>query len=152
MAAMFRARTKHYRSADLNMKGCDLKLNIEKMGLPDESVGTFVASHILEHVDDRAALAELHRCLRRGGTLIAMIPIVEGWASSYENPALPSGERALHFGQWDHVRVYGRDFRDRVRDAGFHLTEWSASGEECVRHGLRAGEAVFVGTKVSSAI
>ena len=148
MAAMFRKVASDYRSADLNMNGCDLQLNIEKMVLPDESADTFVVSHVLEHVDDRAALAELHRCLRPGGNLIAMIPIVEGWASSYENPALPSDKRELHFGQWDHVRVYGRDFRDRVRDAGFALTEWSASGAECVRYGLQAGETVFVATKV----
>ena len=144
MRDLLKPMASEYQSADL-LNPADLVLNIENIGLPDESVNVFVASHVLEHVDDARALSEMQRCLRPGGKLILMVPIIEGWATSYENPAaVTTAERTLHFGQWDHVRFYGRDFRDRVKSAGFSLAEYSASGEECVRFALSRGESVFV--------
>jgi len=137
-----------YQSADLSMGGCDLVLNIEEIQLPDASVDTFVASHVLEHVDDQKALSELNRCLRPGGRAIIMVPVVEGWSASYENPALTAPEdRRVHFGQHDHVRWYGRDVRDRIRSAGFHLSEYTGAPEECIRYGLLRGETLFVASK-----
>lgn len=150
--ALLEPRASEYRTADISMPGCDLRLNIEAIDLPDESVDTFVASHVLEHVDDRKALTEFVRCLRPGGRAILMVPIVEGWAEGYENPLISTDAgRLLHFGQIDHVRYYGRDFRDRVRAAGFELSEFQASGEDCVRFGLSRGETVFFARKATLA-
>jgi len=137
-----------YVSADLTPGRAQIVLNLEKVDLPDASVDVVLANHVLEHVDDRAALAELFRILRPGGRLIATVPLIEGWDVSYENPAPVSpADRDLHFGQWDHVRYYGRDFRDRVRAAGFRLEEYVGSGEDAVRYGLTRGERVFIGWK-----
>jgi hypothetical protein len=55
--------------------------------------------------------------------------------------------RRLHFGRHNHVRFYGRDFRDRIRRAGFVLSEFAASGEDCVRYSMLRGERVFFATK-----
>lgn len=134
-----------YRSADIAPGRADLQLDIERLALPDQSVDVVVASHVLEHVDDRLALANLHRVLRPGGVFVFMLPVVEGWATTYENARVQTPqERELHFGQNDHVRFYGRDVRDRVQSAGFTLTEYVAEGEDVVRHALLRGETVFV--------
>jgi SAM-dependent methyltransferase len=139
-----------YKSADLMMSGCDLVLNLEQIDLPDQSVDVFVASHVLEHVDDRKALAELHRCLRRRGVAIIMIPIIEGWRKSYENEAIVSlDQRTLHFGQCDHVRYYGADVRNRMASAGFVLEEFTGSPEQCIEYGLTRGENVFLARRTS---
>ena len=137
-----------YRRADIDAGKGDLVLDIEAIDLADASVDTVLCSHVLEHVDDRRALAELYRILRPGGVLVAMVPIVEGWATTYERAdcATPE-ERLLHYGQDDHVRYYGADFRDRVRAAGFALDEFTAGGPESVRYGLMRGAKVFRGTK-----
>lgn len=149
MAKIIRRYAERYRSADL-FNPAALKLNIEAIGLPNESVDTFVTSHVLEHVEDRKALAELYRCLRPGGSAIIMVPLVEGWPQTHENPAATSpSARDLHFGQSDHVRYYGRDVRDRIREAGFSLAEFTASGDDCAQFGLHRGETVFVATKLS---
>jgi SAM-dependent methyltransferase len=142
---LLRPLAEQYQSADLFMNDCDLVLNLEAIKLPDQSVDTFIVSHVLEHVDDRKALSELSRCLRIGGTAILMVPIVEAWSRSYENAsARTDAERHLHFGQADHVRYYGADFRDRVRSRGFELEEYVAGGDESAKFGLLRGETIFI--------
>ncbi len=137
-----------YRTADISPGRADMVLDIEAMDLPDDSTDVVIASHILEHVDDRTALSEIRRILAPSGQLIAMVPLIEGWSSSYEDPARSSPEeRAAHFGQPDHVRFYGADFRDRIRQAGFTLDEYTAGGAESVRYRLNRGEKVFLATK-----
>lgn len=148
VAGFVRPLADQYQSADLFMSGCDLVLNLEHMELPDESVDVFIASHVLEHVDDRKTLPELFRCLQPGGTAIIMVPIIEAWEQSYENDQVATThDRDLHFGQFDHVRYYGADLRDRIRAAGFELEEFTASPTDCVSFGLMRGETVFLATR-----
>lgn len=136
----------HYRTADLFQQDVDLQLDLHDIDLPDRSVGTILASHVLEHVDDKKALAELYRILAPGGLLLCAVPIVETWANSYENAAITTPlERELHFGQSDHVRYYGRDLRERIATAGFEaVEEITGSPEECAEYGLMRGEILFV--------
>lgn len=122
------------------------------MDLPTASVDLFVVNHVLEHVDDdRRALGELYRCLTHGGRALITVPLIDGWATTYENEAIAKGpsdrERALHFGQGDHVRYYGADLRDRITAPGFTLSTFTATPEEVLRHGLIGGETVFIATK-----
>ena len=78
-----------------------------------------------------------------------MVPIEEGWDETYENTAIVSKEeRLIHFGQEDHVRYYGRDLRDRLREAKFSLREWVTKEPYVLKHGLRRGERVFLCTRV----
>jgi hypothetical protein len=94
------------------------------------------------------ALRELHRILRPKGQAVLMIPIVEGWSATYEDSTrTTTADRHLHFGQWDHVRYYGADFRDRVRAAGFELSEFCGSGKDTVTFRLQPGERVFLATR-----
>jgi SAM-dependent methyltransferase len=103
---------------------------------------------VLEHVNDKAALANMHRVLRPGGTLIAMVPIVDGWEKTYENPAITSSyDRERHFGQGNHLRYYGRDFPDRIAEAGFTVSDYTGTPEEVIRYRLTRGERVFVGRR-----
>ena len=126
----------------------DLVLNIEAIDLPDASYDRVLCNHVLEHVDDQKALAEMFRVLCPGGMLLLTTPVVEGWAETYEDPKIVSrAERALHFGQADHLRIYGRDLRDRIRAPGFVLEEVTAVEPDVLRFGLLRGETVFLATK-----
>ena len=151
IAEELRERAGRYRSADLHMAGCDLRLNLEQLELPDASVDLFVLNHVLEHLDDRRALSELFRCLRPGGSAVISCPVVEGWTSTYENETVARGEseqaKRLHFGWYDHLRYYGADIRSRISEPGFSLAEFCATGEEAVRHSLVRGERIFVATR-----
>jgi SAM-dependent methyltransferase len=136
-----------YVTADIEAGKADVVRNIEKIAEPDQSFSLVVCSHVLEHVDDRKALQELRRILGPNGTMILMVPIVEGWDTTYENPAAVSAaDRELYFGQSDHVRYYGRDFRQRVREAGFALAEFTATEPDVSRYSISRGEKVFIAT------
>jgi len=144
-AGILRTSARKYVTADLHRKDVDLNLNIEKIDLPDESFDCVVCSHVLEHVDDRQALASIRRVLTANGVLIAMVPIIEGCDTTYEDETIRDERaRELHFGQNDHLRVYGNDFRDRLREAGFGFDEYTAAGAEAVKFGLLMGDKIFV--------
>jgi len=82
-----------------------------------------ILSHVLEHVpDDRRAIAELRRVLRPTGVAIMQHPREETMVETYEDDSIiAKADRRKHFGQADHVRVYGRDFFDRLRAGGFNV-------------------------------
>jgi hypothetical protein len=100
---------------------------------------------VLEHLDDRKALREIRRILADDGLAILTVPLIEGWDRTYEDPAITDpGARELHFGQDDHVRYYGKDFRDRLREAGLVFEEVTAQPADVLRYGLLRGEKVFI--------
>ncbi len=136
-----------YTSADLCFEA-DIKLDIESIDLPDSSIGTVICNHVLEHVDDKKAMAELWRILVAGGTLVASVPIVEGWDSTYEDATIQDPSlRDIHFGQSNHLRFYGRDFAQRLQHVGFSVDSYVADGPRSVAFGLVRGEKIFICTK-----
>jgi SAM-dependent methyltransferase len=136
---------REYITCDIVPGAADVVRNLESIDEPDESFDLVICSHVLEHVDDKKALKELRRILRPSGAVILMVPIIEAWATTYENPQATSpDDRELYFGQWDHVRYYGRDLRDRIRAAGFELSEFTAMEPDVSRFSLTRGETVFV--------
>jgi SAM-dependent methyltransferase len=145
LASLLKKRVSRYQSADITPGRADLVLNIEAIGVPDQSHDCIVCSHVLEHVDDRKALAEIYRALKPGGVALIMLPVIEGWATTYENQKVRTPEeRKRHYGQADHVRYYGADVRDRIRAAGFQLEEFTAEGEDVLTYALQRGEKVFI--------
>lgn len=144
---VLRSLTPHYTTTHPYNRG-HLILDIEAMDLPEESFDVAICHQVIEHVDDRKALAELFRILTPGGFAVLTTPVCEGWDETYENPeAVSRRDRILHFGQGDHTRYYGRDFRDRIRAAGFALTEFTAVEPHVSAHALERGGKLFIATK-----
>jgi len=143
----FEDRGAAYVTADINDL-FDLQLDITAMDLADASYDLVMTNHVLEHVDDTAALAEMFRILRPGGQAVITVPMIEGWDETHEDPALVTeAERRLHYGDPSHLRFYGRDVRDRIRAAGFDLAEYVAVEPDVSTHALHRGERIFVGRK-----
>lgn len=135
-------------TADLEPGRADQILNIENLALADASLDRIICSHVLEHVDDQRALAELWRVLRPGGQIVIMLPVIEAWATTYEDAALATpADRERHFGQWDHLRWFGADVRQRITAQRFKCREFVADGPDSARHNLIRGETVFLAEK-----
>ena len=146
LRARYKGRVGRYESADISPRAkVDHVVDITRTGLPEASYDLVMCNHVLEHVDDAAALAEIHDLLVPGGWAVLTTPIVEGWAATEEDAAVTDpAERRLRFGQDDHLRLYGRDLRARIRAAGFRLREVTATEPDVARHGLIRGETVFL--------
>lgn len=99
------------------------RLDVTAIDFPNDSFDLIVINHVLEHVpDDRRAIDELRRVLRPTGVAIMQHPRDETMAATYEDSSITAkADRRQHFGQADHVRVYGRDFFDRLRAGGFNV-------------------------------
>jgi ubiquinone/menaquinone biosynthesis C-methylase UbiE len=128
-------------------------LDITKIQFPADRFDLILCSHVLEHVpDDATALRELHRVLAPGGTAILIVPVDMQRAITDEDPAVTDpAERILRFGQFDHVRQYGRDYVQRLEKAGFRVIEEAMterlSPEDVFRYGLNRSEVVHAGVK-----
>jgi SAM-dependent methyltransferase len=114
-----------YVTADLDSPLAMDRVDIMDLPYADATFGAVLCSHVLEHVeDDRRALREIRRVLRPGGWAILMTPIDARCDATLEDPSVTTPEdRHRVFGQSDHVRLYGRDFADRVRAEGFAVRD-----------------------------
>lgn len=99
-----------------------VKMDITNIQYPAEYFDVILCSHVLEHVpDDRKAMREFWRTLKPTGWAILLVPIMA--EVTFEDPTIVDPqERLIAFGQEDHVRKYGRDYIDRLREAGFKVT------------------------------
>ena len=98
----------------------------------------------------------MHRILRPGGWAVVIVPVADALDLTYEDDSVRSRwARHLHYGQHDHVRVYGRDFAGRLREAGFVVQERRYASElppaDAQRHGLRADDVIHLCLKPSTA-
>lgn len=114
-----------YTTTDLNSPLADVKADICKLPFKDNSFDFILCNHVLEHIpDDIKAMQELYRVLSPGGTAILQIPQDLSRKTTFEDNSITSKkERAKIFGQYDHVRVYGRDYFDKLRSIGFKVQE-----------------------------
>jgi len=114
--------TEHYITADFLRKDCDLKLDMSNMPeIENGSVDTVIAFDVLEHLPDyKKALEEVNMILSPGGFGIFTVPQKDNLLVTYEdsNIVTPDG-RTEHFGQWDHLRIFGDDFSSTVESKGF---------------------------------
>jgi len=108
-----------YLTADLLDPRAMEKMDVTDIRHPDDSFDVIYCSHVLEHVpDDRQAMREFCRVLRTGGWAVLLVPISA--PETVEDPSITDPqERKRLFGQEDHVRRYGPDYADRLREAGF---------------------------------
>ena len=135
-----------YTSADLYSPIVDVKADILDLPFEDNSFDVVICNHVLEHItDDRKAMSELYRVLRKSGWGIVQVPMKPSLEKSYEDFSITDPkERQKHFGQYDHVRWYGMDYFDRLKEVGFEVDinyySQKFSPEDIKKYGLIRNE------------
>lgn len=139
-----------YITADLHSPIADVKADICNLPFENNMYDVVFCNHVLEHIeDDKKAMSELLRVLKPGGMGIFQIPQELDREKTYEDFTITSPEeRAKHFGQYDHVRIYGKDYFDRLRSVGFTVNERdyskNLSNEVITKYCLVKGEILPV--------
>ena len=113
----------NYITCDLNSPLADIKADICKLPFKKFEFDLIICNHVLEHIDnDFKAMEEIYRVLKKNGIGILQVPIDESLSVTFEDKTIidPKKKSEL-FGQYDHVRKYGKDFYDRLKSVGFKV-------------------------------
>jgi SAM-dependent methyltransferase len=134
------------------------KMKIEKIDMTnipyeDNFFDIIICNHVLEHIpNDKKAMIELYRVLKEDGWGILQVPLDYNRETTFEdNNIIDPKERELTFGQWDHVRWYGKDYPERLESAGFKVKKdefVKSLGEENIKkYGLMESEILYIVSK-----
>ncbi len=140
----------NYTTTDLNSPLADVKADICDLPFDEDQYDIIFCNHVLEHIpDDTKAMQEILRVLKPGGMAILQIPQDLSREITFEDDTITDpAARAEIFGQYDHVRVYGRDYFEKLRSIGFNVEEVdytnTLSKEEVIKYCLAPGEILPV--------
>lgn len=115
-----------YITADIESPLAKIKMDIHEIPFEENTFDVIFCNHVLEHVkDDKQALSEIKRVLKKGGWAILQVPFFYPLPKkTFEDPSITSPkDREKAFGQDDHVRMYGEDYGDRLAQSGLQVVE-----------------------------
>jgi len=142
-----------YLSIDINSPYAMLNMDITSLSLSDDYFDCILCYHVLEHIpDDRKAMRELYRVMKPGGWGILQVPLKPGLEKTIEDSAITDPQERLHlYGNEDHVRYYGLDYKDRLEFAGFKVVVdcFSKQFSDILKnyYGLPQDEDIYVSIK-----
>jgi predicted SAM-dependent methyltransferase len=143
----------NYTTTDLKSPLADIKADICALPFDTDSFDVILCNHVLEHIkEDNRAMCELYRVLKPGGLAIVQVPIDLDRTITFEDDSIvDKAERTKYFGQYDHVRVYGKDYFDKLKSVGFEVEAVDftkkLTPEECKRYALVMGELIPIARK-----
>ncbi|MEC7858569.1 MAG: class I SAM-dependent methyltransferase [Bacteroidota bacterium] len=140
-----------YITADLNSPLADIKMDIHNMPFKEKSFDLILCNHVLEHVEnDIKALEEIKRVLKMDGIGIVQVPFYNPIPKeTLEDKSVTSKkERELLYGQSDHVRKYGKDYRKRLESTGLKTKLKTPNSflfnADIIRHSIIESEEIFI--------
>ena len=128
-------------------------IDLLEINFPDNTFDAIICNHVFQYIDDdKRAMRELYRVLKPGGWAIMQVPINKKLPRTYEDPSITDPkEREKAFGLSEHVRFYGTDYADRLKEIGFHVTVTDFceefSEEDIRKYGFWRGDAIYYCTK-----
>lgn len=138
-----------YVCGDLFTKGYDYPKHVKNMNVLDlhydnEYFDFAICNHVLEHIpEDTKAMKELYRVLKKGGKAILQVPISKNQNETHEDFTITDqNKRQELFGQFDHVRIYGQDYVQRLESVGFKVNRTNIS-DKYKKLGVNPDEDIF---------
>ena len=146
----------NYLTGDLVSPLADLHFDLHHIPLEDDRFDVIFCNHVLEHVNDaRQCMQEMHRVMKPGGWGIMQVPQDFSRETTLEDPTIKTPEeREKYYWQKDHVRLFGRDYPDWLKGAGFEVEEFSVSvkfdATLIERFRLQKEEVLYIVKKIGS--
>jgi SAM-dependent methyltransferase len=143
-----------YLTADLLNPKAMVEMDITDIKYPNSHFDVIFCSHVLEHVsNDRLAMREFARVLKPDGWAILLVPITAD--KTFEDSSIVTpAERLQVFGQEDHVRRYGPDYVDRLRESGLDVRVYAANefmtDDQIRKMAIDTSEEIYFCTKMST--
>jgi SAM-dependent methyltransferase len=115
----------NYITADLESPIADCKCDVQELPFKEDEFDAVICNHVLEHVDDDTrAMSEILRVMKPGAFAILLVPLYFDRNKTYEDASIVSPkDRAKHFLQYDHKRLYGIDYPNRLKKVGFLIPD-----------------------------
>ena len=119
-----------YISIDISSPIALYKMNVTDIRFEDSTFDCLICYHVLEHVkDDALAMRELFRVLKPGGWALIQVPIDINRAKTFEDDTVSEKDYLTIYGQSDHVRIYGLDFKHKLESVGFRVRVYPYMGQ-----------------------
>lgn len=138
-----------YITADIESPLAKVKMDAHDIPFDESTFEIVFCNHVLEHVaDDRKVMSEIYRVMKPGGWGILQIPLFFPLADkTVEDPTITDPKKREElFGQDDHVRKYGLDYRNRLEESGFKVSDdyvATLSEEELNKYGIIPSEILY---------
>jgi len=151
--ALSRVEKLRYSAIDINPRAAFVTSqgDVTDIPAPNAHFDAVLCIHVLEHVEnDRKALEEIHRVLKPGGWALLTVPLLLDEPTREDASITSPEDRERLFGEKGHVRYYGRDLEERLRQAGFGVRFEPASEiseDTRIRYGLRRDENIWLCTR-----
>ena len=143
-----------YYSGDIRPGAADHIVDLTNMtDIQDDCFDYVIVNHVMEHIPDEGrAFSEIHRVLKQGGKLVLSFPICMD-QDTFEVEDIDTDEKRLaNYGQKDHHRLYGRDYKERVESFGFRVEvftpEKELSDEYIEKYGFIRNDIIMICTVV----
>ena len=139
-----------YLTADIVSPIADIHFDLHDIPLEDNRFEVIFCNHVMEHVDDPIrCMSELHRVMKPGGWGIMQVPQDWNRDETYEDSSIVTPEeREKHYWQYDHVRLFGKDYPDYLKKAGFEVEEFNREVhigiEKMKRYRLDENEILYI--------
>ncbi len=131
-----------------------IQMDITNIPYEDNKFDVIICNHVLEHItDDKAAMSELFRVLKPGGWAMLQVPISLVLDKTFEDKSITSEkDREKYFGQFDHIRIYAKDYKDKLENVGFKVTihspfkeNWNITDIE--KYAINPEEEIYIAHK-----
>ena len=150
----FKKHFENYFTADLNSPLAEYKVDVCDLPFQSNSFDFVLCNHVLEHVyDDELAIKELHRVLKKKGVAILQVPLNLEISETIDGRDIKDGKKRNElFGQYDHLRTYGKDFFKKIESKGFKVKKIryadNYTQNEIEKYGLVKDEVIPVCRKI----
>lgn len=141
-----------YYAGDIELGKTNHKIDLTDIQFRNYFFDYIIANHVLEHIKDIGlAFKEIKRVLKKDGKLVISFPICTELCTREEKEDLTEKERLEQFGQEDHVRLFGYDYKIYIEKYGFDVKVLSPKnileGAVIKKYGLIGDDVILICSK-----